>query len=230
MDKFLNEPSTYISQSRRKELVNKMGIYGIYLIIQCLKNGKSVKLTEIKDLFRIESGANQFLKTLHNHFGTRAKLIKIESVYQHIHQSIISTRASIKDQAALSLLNRVEQKISDVFSSLVHEHVEYGLLNRIYNGQLDLDDDVKEEFFHLCGEFGNSALERLNKPMGSSVDDLKQYALEKERFWRKEIALEPDPDEREWMTVMLKSYSILRLQIEEMNYQFNQAKAFLFNE
>lgn len=230
MDKFLNEPSTCLSLSRRKEIANKMGLYGVYLIVQCLKKDESTDVRDIKNMFRTESGANQFLRTLHNHFGTRSKLIKIESTYQHIHQSIVSTRASIKDQTSLNLINRVEQRISDLFSSLVHEHLEYGLLNRIYNGQIELDEDVKDEIFHLCGEFGNSALERLNMPKGTPVDELKQYAFERERFWRKEIALEPDPDEREWMTVMLKSYSIVRRQIEEMNYQFNRAKAFLFNE
>lgn len=229
-DKFMYETSTCISQYRRKDIFDKMGIYGIHLIVQCLKQGQSVDLQEIKRLFRVESGAEQFMKTLYNHFGSRAKLIKIESVYQHIQQTIHSTRALLRDNASLRLLSRIEQQVSDVFSSLVHEHVEYELLNKIYNSQLDLGEDVKQEILHLCGEYGNSALERLNMPQNTPVDELKGVALCRERFWRKQIALEPDPEERQWMNVVLKSSSNLRHQIETMDYQYKQAQAFLFNK
>ena len=229
-DKFENEPLAGVSQLRRKAINGKMGIYGIYLIAQRLKLGLSVSLNEVKHLFRVESGAEQFMKTLYNHFGSRAKLIKIESVYQHIQQTIHSTRALLRDNASLRLLSRIEQQVSDVFSSLVHEHVEYELLNKIYNGQLDLGEDVKQEILHLCGEYGNSAPERLNMPQNTPVDELKGVALGRERFWRKQIALEPDPEERQWMNVVLKSSSNLRHQIETMDYQYKQAQAFLFNK
>ena len=54
--------------------------------------------------------------------------------------------------------------------------------------------------------------------------------LEREKFWRQNITLEPDPEEREWMNIALKSYTLLRNAIVGMSYQYEQSKAFLFNE
>ena len=113
---------------------------------------------------------------------------------------------------------------------MVYEHQEYEMLNRIYNNVLLLDDDVKEEFLSLCGEKGASAPERLSMLVGSPPTELLTKADERLKYWRKNIALEPDPEEREWMNVMLKSYSRLRSNIQTLNYQYNQAKAFLFNQ
>ena len=38
-----------------------------------------------------------------------------------------------------------------------------------------------------------------------------------------------DPDEKEWKRVILSSYAHLRKKLQEMDYQYNQARAFLYN-
>lgn len=229
MPKFLGEQSNPMTESQRKNLANKIGLYGIWLIVQRLKNGESVSLNDIKNLFLQESGATDFKKSLYNHFGSRAKLIKIESVWQHINQEIQKLRAHVCNNSESNLLANIEQRISDVFSSLVHEHKEYSLLNKIYNGEIELDDDVADEFKNICGERGNSAPEKLGLPSGTDPSELLIHALDKERSWRREVALEPDPEEREWMNVILKSYANLRQKISAMIFQYEQSKNFLFN-
>ena len=112
----------------------------------------------------------------------------------------------------------------------MHEHLEYETLNRIYNGDLILDDDDKDELLALWGEKGFSAPERMRTQVGTQPTELVKKSLERESFWRKSIALEPDPEEREWMNVALKSYTQLRNTLALMKYQYEQAKAFLFNE
>ena len=229
MPKYLGEESTPLNETERMNLVNKMGLYGIWLIVQRLKNGESTSVGDIKSLFLTESGADDFKKSLYNHFGSRAKLIKIESVYQHLNQEINKIRAKVKTLDESSLLANIEQKISDVFSSLVHEHKEYIILNKIYAGELLLDDEVVDEFKNICGEHGNSAPQKLGLPSGTEMHELLSQALTKERYWRREVALEPDPEEREWMNVILKSYANLRQRISVMIYQYEQAKSFLLN-
>lgn len=229
MPKFLAEPTNPMTEDERKFLAGKLGLYGIWLIVQQLKTGVSVDVAEIKSLFFRESGAQDFKKSLYNHFGSRAKLIKIESVYQHLSQEIRRVRAAVRNSAELNLLSNVEQKLADVFSSLVHEHKEYGLLNMLYEGKLQLDEETVAEFKNLCGENGNSAPEKLGLPSGTEMTELLNHAFARERHWRKEVALEPDPEEREWMNIILKSYSNLRLKIAAMIYQYEQAKNFLLN-
>lgn len=229
MPKFLTNEENPMAEDDRKALVAKIGLYGIWLIAQRIKNGESIDLTDIKQLFFEESGAQDFRKTLYNHFGCRAKLIKIESVYQHLMQETNRLRAVIKNDVEIGHLVNIEQKLSDVFSSLVHEHKEYELLNKLYEGILHLDNDTETEFKNLCGENGNSAPEKLGLASGSDFSELINHALSREKHWRKEIALEPDPDEREWMKIILKSYSNLRFKITSMIYQYEQAKNFLLN-
>ena len=70
----------------------------------------------------------------------------------------------------------------------------------------------------------------MRMPIGTQPTELIIKSFERESFWRKSIALEPDPEEREWMNVVLKSYTQLRNTIVRMSYQYEQSKAFLFNE
>jgi len=229
MPKFLTEQTTPVDQNDRQRLADKMGLYGIWLITQSLKMNESASVAEIKELFLRESGAYDFRKTLYNHFGSRAKLIKIESIYQHINQELQRLKAILKASSDYNLLSTLEQKISDVFSSLVHEHKEYEMLTHLYSGELELEEEVAKEFKNLCGENGNSAPEKLGLTSIRDMNELLKHAQAREKAWRREIALEPDPDEREWMNVMLKSYSILRNKIQIMIYQYEQASSFLLN-
>ena len=215
---------------QRTYIINSIGLYGAWLIVEGIKKGEITDFQSAKQLLWEESGAKQFMKVLHNHFGMRAKLIKMESIYQNIQQAIKATRGKAKDGTTLQLLGKIEQRISDLFSNLVHEHKEYELLNQLYNGEREIGEEEKREYFALCGEQGNSAIERLGLTSTVPPQDLIEKALERERYWRKQVALEPDPEERDWMNVIMKSYQRLRLKLQTMKYQYEQAKAFLFNE
>jgi len=215
---------------QRESIISKIGLYGAFLIVNSIKRGEVTDIQSARCLLWNESGAQDFMKVLHNHFGMRAKLIKMESLYQSLQQTIMALKGQVKDNMSIQLLSKVEQRISDLFSSLVHEHKEYDLLYQLYNGDITLSDNDRQEFLSLCGEHGGSALERLGLSSISTAQDLVDKALEREKYWRKAVALEPDPEEKEWMNVILFSYSRLRQKLQLMKYQYEQSKAFLFNE
>ena len=215
---------------QRESIISRIGLYGAFLIVNSIKRGEVSDIQSARCLLWNESGAQDFMKVLHNHFGMRAKLIKMESIYQNIQQGIKATRGKVKDDTMLQLLGKIEQRISDLFSNLVHEHREYELLNQLYNEEREIGEEEKLEFLALCGEHGNSAMERLGMASITSPQELIEKVLERERYWRKQVALEPDPEEREWMKVIMTSYQRLRLKLQTMKYQYEQAKAFLFNE
>ncbi len=219
-----------VEATQRKLIIEKIGLYGAYLIVKSLKSEEVSDVQSARRLLWKESGAQGFMKVLHNHFGMRAKLIKMESVYQSIQQTIMTLRGQIKDTTSLQVLSKVEQRISELFSCLVHEHKEYDLLYKLYNDEIIISDNDKREFFSLGGEYGSSAPERLGLTSVSTAQDLIDKALEREKYWRKQVALEPDPEEREWMNIILTSYSRLRHKLQLMKYQYEQSKAFLFNE
>ncbi len=216
--------------SERINLINQLGLYGVFIITHLLKKSPNLSLEETKAILHKESGADDFTKVLHNHFGSRARLIKLESIYQCLNQEIDNAQRNINDATLSRVLVKTKGKLRNLFSSLMHEHLEYETLNKIYNGELILDDEEKDELLALWGEKGFSAPERMRTQIGAQPAELIKKSLERESFWRKTIVLEPDPEEREWMNVVLKSYNQLRNTIVRMNYQYEQAKAFLFNE
>lgn len=227
LDSCVNIP---LKDTERNILISQLGLYGLFVVTNLLKKSPDLSFEEVKAILHKESGADDFMKVLHNHFGSRARLIKLESIYQCLNQEIDNAQKNINEATLSRVLVKTKSKLRNLFSSLMHEHLEYETLNRIYNGELILDDDDKDELLALWGEVGFSAPERMKMPVGTQPTELVKKSLERESFWRKSIALEPDPEEREWMNVALKSYTQLRNTIVHMNYQYEQAKAYLFNK
>lgn len=221
-----------INIHERQYLLKQLDLYGICLLSDLLKENPDVTLGEARERLLAESGAKEFMTILHNHFGSRSKLIKMESIFQSLQQAITFERVTIfEDWESCRLLDRMEQRIADLFASLVHEHEEYELLNRIYCNEIALDDIVANEIKRVCGEYGYSAPERLGMdPKQVFVSEMQERALEREKYWRRMMNEEFDPDEKEWMRILLQSYVLLRHHIQTAVYQYEQACAFLFNE
>lgn len=227
LDSCVNIP---LKDTERINLINQLGLYGVFIVTNLLRKRPDLSFEEVKAILHKESGADDFMKVLHNHFGSRARLIKLESIYQCLNQEIDNAQRNINDATLSRVLIKTKGKLRNLFSSLMHEHLEYETLNRIYNGELLLDNDYKEELLALWGEVGFSAPERMKMPVGTQPAELVAKSLEREKFWRQNITLEPDLEEREWMNIALKSYTLLRNAIVGMSYQYEQSKAFLFNE
>jgi hypothetical protein len=228
IDEFVNDyDHVNLDKAKRIELGNKYGLYVISMIINSVKKKPSITFQAINKMLYEESGAEVFMRVLHNHFGNRSDLIKLESIYQVIKQTLM--------QEHCVMANSINTSIEDIFSSLVLEHKEYELLYKIYNedmSKLDMDEEMAAEFKRICGEYGNSAPERLGFDTKEDwdVDDLLNYAQSREEYWRAERNKELDPDIISWKNTLCKSYGNLRYTIEKMNYNYNKANAFLYNK
>lgn len=217
-----------IGLEERKSLLKNLDLYGISLLIDLLKKKPDANLTEARELLYTESGANEFLSILHNHFGNRSRLIKLESIFQHLQQAILTERGKLNGVTDKNkILDLIAQQVSDIFSSLVFEHQEYELLNKIYSNKINIDQETVDEFIRLSGESGHSAPERLGME-NATIDELKRKVAEREKYWRRAINEEFDPEEKEWMHVILQAYILLKNDINTMAYQYENAKAFLF--
>ena len=230
VDTFLENEATGIPPERRRAIIDAIGLYGVSLVRDALAASPGLTLADMREIFKKESGADVFVKTLYNHFGLRSDLIKTEGICQHIRGAIRRVRGRISNPAHAALLGQIDQRVADTFASLAQEHREYELLNAIYNNDIDLDPADAEECCTVFGEHGTSAPRLLGMPPGSSPEEMLARALERENSWRATIAREPDPDERRWMTVVLGSYTRLRLRIQEMKYTLQLAKSFLYDE
>ena len=79
LDSSVNIP---LNDAERINLINELGLYGVFIVTNLLKNSPNLSFEETKAILHKESGADSFMKVLHNHFGSRARLIKLESIYQ----------------------------------------------------------------------------------------------------------------------------------------------------
>lgn len=211
---------------KREELLKELGLYGICCALTLLKAHPEADTEMFKEHLWNQSGAHMFIKVLHNHFGQRARLIKMESIYQQIRQQIQLARSQASSR---SIVNSIEQSVEDAFVDMVDEHNEYLLLNQIYNHELELATDIKKEFLHLAGEHGTSAPDLLG--INNDAPTVKQMitlAGEREKYWRTRIVCCPDPDEIRWMEIIRLAYTRLRLKLQTMRFEYERARAFLF--
>lgn len=231
-DDFLDdEYASPVSIEDRKKLLAQYDRYTLYLLTSLIKEKPHATVEDAKKILDTESGADRFMTVLQNHFGGRAQLIKVQSISQRLFALCNSLRSqftsSVADQHTLA---HIEQKISNTFSSLIHEHKEYEILNKIYSKSIDITPEEALEFCHITGEKGLSAPERLGIKENCSPKNMLLYAKKRELHWTGELNLETDPQIKEWMRVMRDSYTRLYLKIKELDYYYKQAEAFLFNK
>lgn len=224
--KSITTPASFLAadddSGLRKMLIDKIGLYGIWLVSRELDNNPNVTFEEIRDIFMHESGASDLIGVVLNHFGSRATLIKLESIYQDLMQALNSDRAQY-GQAAVDAPAR---RIHRIFAPLVLSHLQLEVLYAIYSGEIDAEENT-DEIKALCGEKGNSAPAMLGMKPATPCSEMYRHIDERLKFWRSSIALEPDPEERRWMDVVVRSYAVLRENLRQAEYNLKTSKAFL---
>lgn len=213
--------------NKRLGLIEKMGLYGVWLLNREIDRGTVSCAADARKLFMTESGADDVMNVIRNHFGSRSSLIKLESVYRDLQLALNRDRASGRDSA---LVSRVAQQFNDLFTPLFLSHHQLELLYKVYSGEISPDPEVAEEIRAVCGENGDAAPRLLGLHDGTCFADMMARVDERLTHWRREIALEPDPEEREWMDVVLRSYAALKPRMLEVKYALDTARSFLFNQ
>lgn len=224
--KSLATPATFLAanpdDASRKKLLDKIGLYGIWLVNRELEANPEVSAEDICEIFRRESGAATLMGVVLNHFGSRATLIKLESIYQDLMQAVNRDRAVYGQMAVDSIARNIHQ----IFTPLVLSHLQLEVLYGIYSGDIDPEENT-EEIKALCGEKGTSAPLMLGMKPGSTCNEMYARIDERLKFWRASLSLEPDPEERQWMDVVVRSYSALKENLRQAEYNFISSKAFI---
>lgn len=206
----------------RKKLLDKMGLYGVWLVNRELDTDPGLTVEKIREIFRRESGAEGLMKVVHNHFGSRASLIKLESIYQDLMQAINRDRSSLGQMAVDPIARRIHQ----IFSPFILSHLQLEILYDIYSETIDPEENT-DEIKALFGERGDSAPAMLGMKPGTESSEMHKRIAERLKYWRSLLSLEPDPEERQWMDVVVRSYSALRENLRQAEYNFISSKAFI---
>jgi len=215
-----------VSTAERKRLWQKFGMYGLYVLVDYLKQNRLATRYDLSQVLIKKSGFESFQRMVISHFGDRSTLIKAQNYISAIKEACLIERQrnDISNQD-IHTVDEVEKKILSVLLS-IHEYQEWNYLTKIYTGKEKADDSIIKEFLTICGERGASAYEKLSMPSSSSIKELKEKATERALFWQRKynIYSMTNPSSASLVKVMQMSYNIIIKELAEMDAKIRKAK------
>ncbi|MCO7137067.1 dynamin family protein [[Clostridium] leptum] len=166
----------------RKRLMNLIGQYGTLEIAHQLRAGKAQD--QIGDILQEKCGVKAIREILLRHFGNRTFLIKSRYIFSRIRSLTQEIRKNLDKSSHLyHVCEQISEEIEGLMSS-VQTLKELKILQMYYNGQIQfMDEEEKQDFLRVTGEYGRSAETRLGMPEGSSIAAMEQTAKEKAALW-----------------------------------------------
>lgn len=221
-----------LSKNRREELVLKYGLYGIYVCVRAIQNNAETTVSELSQILRSKSGFDTFIKLVVSHFGDRAQLLKAQRGVIQLLEATNKDRVNANSQERLSVLNTIYSKIASIENDL-HELKEWSLLLKIYENKIEVEDNFMKEFLRITGEFGYSAVSRLNVAEDTDISEMIVLAKERHEYWRTKYNAwyGLSPTKAGPFAVIAKSYGLLasRLQDQKEKYQKAQHEIRIYN-
>ncbi len=223
-DLFMDEDyKVNISSEKRLSLYRKFGLYGIYILVNSVQESSVCTLEQLKDILRNKSGFDTLMSTITAHFGDRAVLIKSQNTILSVMNACKQVLSTSSDSATIKVIEQISKKITMELLS-IHEFQEWRYLSEIYEHKEDYNDAEVQEFKALCGEYGNSVIDRLQIIQGVTVYDMIEKIKGRALYWQKQynIYSDIDPKKAAFYKVMISSYNILQQRIEKV---FNEVRS-----
>lgn len=170
-DSFLNEDCDgAITLEERILLYEHFGLYGLHIVLSAMCINPSLSPTELSTLLYNKSGLAPLVKNIYSHFRDRAVLIKSQNSIVSILDACDKELEGISDTSIETIQSIITSELLDL-----HEFEEWSWLSRIYEGRVSVDQTIAEEFKSICGEFGNSLVERLRLSRTDNVETMLDY-------------------------------------------------------
>lgn len=213
-----------VESIERRRLYDKLGLYGIYLLITTIHRNQDASIAFLADVLREKSGFSKLFLTIQSHFGGRAVLIKTQNVLQRILHEINTSKLNSTGQK-YKAISSAECLIVSALLSL-HEYQEWEYLSKYYDGKLDISQDEADEFTSICGEHGFSASERLRCDEVNSPYQLIEIATQRALYWQKQYNIYSviEPEIASFYKLLISSYNILLIDIKNAVSEFEKAK------
>lgn len=226
------------TEKERACLLGKYERYGIHLLVEYLRENPDVGIEDVKQMLFIKSGFNAFMKVVREHFGERAALIKVYSslyalaVRCHQEGDRLCRKFDTVSEMNKAILNKVLRKVDDVMEVMYVEFQKVDFLIEMYEGKLELDTEVYEEFRRVCGEYGPSCLNRVGLPEGTTVDQMEEKVMERLEYWigsYNSVGM-LFPSKARFMKLLINSYQLLLNDIRIAKCKLDSASRFLYGE
>ena len=171
------------SPSQRLSLVDKIGVYGIFEIVNCIINNYSRQ--EIKDHLYKKSGIYEINELVVSHFGNRSFLIKTQYIFLRL--KVVSDRLirQTDNSSVLTIANSINEQIRDIETN-THQQTfrELKVLQDYYNGLFEFNnEDEYQEFLQVTGEKGRNCEAKLGFDKPTYVVKMAETAKNKSQEW-----------------------------------------------
>ncbi|MDE6926307.1 MAG: dynamin family protein [Acetatifactor sp.] len=206
--------NAYGDADSRRRLLGLLGQYGILEISTLLQAGEVPE--DIGGILSEVSGMQAVRDMLVRHFGNRTFLIKTQYIFNHLRALARQIRESPEGSARLKeICKQMTDQIDGLVVS-VQSLKELKVLQAYYNGQLHFsDEEEKQDFLSIMGEFGRSAENRLGVREGLTIKELACRARQKAAAWHGRAG--------DWMRprAYAEAASIAARSYEQMLYHLN---------
>jgi 50S ribosome-binding GTPase len=167
-----------LSYERRKELLERFGIFGLRLAMMYVRQGRDSSPALAAELVR-SSGLHELHEVLSVQFTQRRDLLKARSGLLAL-ERVLSAGAAADPAEVAQLAAEVER-----IGSGAHEFVELRLLSALRCGEVALPAEESETAQRLLGGQGVAPPQRLALPPDASDEAVRSTALGELDRWRR---------------------------------------------
>ena len=202
-----------------KHLRDKFSLNGLFLLHEKLQANSELSINDLGVLLEKMSGFKILSRTIRQHFGNRASLIKLYTALTDLLQELKKSNN-----------NPIISKLYDELLNILDEELDYKILKLLidyYDGKLEdmiFEEEDKEEILHITGEYGESYLQRLNLSNAMDEYTLSQHITGKIKKWRHrkvEYKYEARPDYIKHADTIIMSYNHIHKKINEIKLQID---------
>lgn len=192
---------------RRRALFSRLGGYGIVLGCGLIRDGLNDPARLRAELVE-RSGLAAFRDLLTGHFGNRSDLIKLQRAIAGLQEQQQVIRPALLPRERLLMDSAVAEVARLGYAE--HAFEELTVLQRYYDGRLELTEAEAGELLRVTGEHGGAAAARLGLPASAPAGMLMARARERLAHWAAYTA-DPShsgPTRRAGQTIQ-RSYDLL---------------------
>ena len=176
VDRFLDPETSDLLVETRRELLERLGLFGVRLAIAKIQAGEALSAVDLSRILIDVSGLETLRALLELHFTARAMALKGRSALASL-RSCANELAASDRNAARRLLAEIEQ-----VEASTHAFAELRLLHMVLTGQIKLTEEEQAEVNRLTG--GGSLEQRAGLDPDATDEQIQQVALEGIARWR----------------------------------------------
>lgn len=176
VDRFLAPEASDLLVETRRELLERLGLFGVRLAIRKIQTGEAVSAVDLSRVLIDTSGLEELRELLEQHFTARAMSLKGRT-------ALVSLRTCARELAAFDR-DASRQLFADIEQVEISTHAfaELRLLHMMLTGQVKLTDEEQAEVNRLTG--GGTLEQRAGLEADATDEEIQQAALNGIARWR----------------------------------------------